>query len=108
VFIYDILCFTFYFLAFNYYLTIRARGLRLKIWQVAVFLLLYIGALESKEMAVTLPAILLLYEALWHAPGRWSWRSVWRWVGTEALPPLVAGAVTLVYILARRWVRNRL
>ena len=100
-FIYDILCFTFYFLAFNYYLTIRARGLRLKIWQVAVFLLLYIGALESKEMAVTLPAILLLYEALWHAPGRWSWRSVWRWVGTEALPPLVAGAVTLVYILGK-------
>jgi hypothetical protein len=100
-FIYDILCFTFYFLAFNYYLSIRGRGARLKILQVAVFLLLYIGALESKEMAVTLPVVLLLYEALWHAPGRWSWRSVWSWAGAEALPPLVAGAATLVYILGK-------
>ncbi|MGO9095963.1 MAG: hypothetical protein ACLQGV_12140 [Bryobacteraceae bacterium] len=100
-FIYDILCFTFYFLAFNYYLSVRGRGARLKIWQVAVFLLLYIGALESKEMAVTLPAILLLYEALWHAPGRWSWRSARSWVVTDALPPLAAGALTLVYILGK-------
>lgn len=100
-FIYDILCFTFYFLAFNYYLSVRGRGARLKIRQIAVFLLLYIGALESKEMAVTLPVILLLYEALWHAPGRWSWRSVWRWAGAEALPSLLAGALTLVYILGK-------
>jgi hypothetical protein len=100
-FIYDILCFTFYFLAFNYYLSVRGRGARLKIWQVAVFLLLYIGALESKEMAVTLPVILLLYEALWHAPVRWSWRSAGSWVVTEALPPLAAGALTLVYILGK-------
>jgi hypothetical protein len=100
-FIFDVLCYTFYFLAFNYYLAIRTRGGRLKNWQIAAFILLYIGALESKEMAVSLPVLVLLYEGLWHAPARWSFRSWARWARSEALPALLAGAVTAVFLLGK-------
>jgi hypothetical protein len=100
-FIYDILCFTFYFLAFNFYLSVRTRGARMTKWRTAAFLLLYIGALESKEMAVTLPALMLLYEALWRPPARWSVSSAATWAKTEALTPLFAGVVTLAFALGK-------
>jgi len=100
-FIYDILCFTFYFLAFNYYLSIRTRGAQMTKWRIAAFLLLYIGALDSKEMGVTLPALVLLYEAFWHPPERWSPAGVARWARTEALAAVLAGLVTLVYALGK-------
>jgi hypothetical protein len=100
-YIYDVLCFTFYFLAFNLYLAVRRRGDRMSGGATAVFLLLYIGALESKEMAVTLPVMVLLYEALYHGPGRWSWRTAARWARTEALPGVLAGVVTLVFLAGK-------
>jgi hypothetical protein len=100
-FIYDILCFTFYFLAFNFYLSLRTRGARMTKWRTAAFLLLYIGALESKEMAVTLPALMLLYEALWRPPARWSVSSAATWAKTEALTPLIAGVPTLMFALGK-------
>ena len=99
--IFDILCFTFYFLAFNYYLSIRTRGAQMTKWRIAAFLLLYIGALDSKEMGVTLPALVLLYEAFWHPPERWSPAGVARWAKTEAFTSVLAGLVTLVYILGK-------
>src|SRR6266446_1686295 len=52
-FIYDILCGSFYFAALLYYVRLRDRG-PLRIPHLAVFLGLYICALNSKEMAVTL------------------------------------------------------
>jgi hypothetical protein len=106
--IFDILCFTFYFLAFNYYLSIRMRGAQLTKGRIAVFLLLYIGALESKEMAVTLPALLLLYEAFWHPPERWSPAGAVRWAKTEALTAVLAGLVTVVYALGKALGSNSL
>ena len=57
-FVYDVLCFTFYFLAIDYYLSIRASGRPLRAGQIAGFLLLYVGALESKDLfSVLLAAI---------------------------------------------------
>lgn len=100
-FVYDVLCFTFYFCALTYYVSIRGRGIRLTKKQAAVFLLLFVGALDSKEMAVTLPVVVLLYEAIWHAPARMSVTSVRKWLETEALPGLVAGLMTLVYVLGK-------
>jgi hypothetical protein len=94
-FVYDVLCFTFYFLAFNYYLSIRGRGALLNARQTAAFLLLAIAALEAKEMAVTLPVMVLLYEVLWHPPASW------RWLRREALPPLLLGVLTAVYIAGK-------
>jgi hypothetical protein len=94
-FIYDVLCFTFYLLAFNYYLAIRGRGVLLSRRQVAVFLLLSIAALEAKEMAVTLPVMVLLYEWIWHRP------SSRAWLKREAVPALLLGGLTGVYILGK-------
>lgn len=64
--IYELLCFGFYFAAFDYYLGIRQAGKTLRPRQWIVFLALYICALDSKELAVTLPLCILFYEAIWH------------------------------------------
>jgi hypothetical protein len=63
--IYDLLCAAFYLAAFLY----ATRSSATHSWkQVAVFLLLYAAALNSKEMAITLPAIVLLYDLLYRRP----------------------------------------
>jgi len=96
-YVFDVLCFTFYFLALNYYLRIRTRGGVLNKKQTAVFLLLYIGALESKEMGATLPAIVLLYEVIRRPPSLRAAAPVLKWLRADALPSLIAGALTAVY-----------
>lgn len=88
-FIFDVLCFTFYFLALDYYLSIRTRGEPMTAGRIASFLLLYIGALESKEMAVTLPAVVLAWEAL-RKPGE-----------RRFLAALLAGGVALAFVLGK-------
>ena len=55
--IYDLLCYCFYLSAFVIYVRARRHF-------AAVFLILYVCALNSKEIAVTLPVVLLLYELL--------------------------------------------
>lgn len=64
--IYELLCFGFYFAALDYYLGIRQAGKPLRPRQWACFLGLYICALNSKELAVTLPLCILCYEWIWH------------------------------------------
>ena len=64
-FIYDVLCGCFYLSALVYYLQIRESGRQLRGREIAAFLALYLCALNSKEMAVTLPVILLIYEWLY-------------------------------------------
>jgi len=71
VFVFDALCGVFYFGAFVYYARIRSSGSLLSRGQTAAFLGLYLCALNSKEMAVTMPVILLAYEWLFHAPPPW-------------------------------------
>jgi len=67
-YVYDVLCFFFYVGALAYYAGIRRRGRRLSVRETAVFLGLFLCALNSKEMAVTLPVILLVYEWIYHRP----------------------------------------
>jgi hypothetical protein len=64
--LYELLCFGFYFAAFDYYLGIRKAGQKVRLRQWLVFLALYICALNSKELAVTLPVCILCYELIWH------------------------------------------
>jgi hypothetical protein len=87
-FVFDVLCFTFYLLALVYYLRIRRSDRPLLSRELAFFLLLYIAALGSKEMAITLPAVILLWEVLCCRP-------------VHLLPALSAGAVTAVCILGK-------
>jgi hypothetical protein len=67
VFIFDVLCGLFFFATLTYYVRIRGRGQLLTTGQTVVFLLLYLFALNSKEMGITMPALLLAYE--WHFHG---------------------------------------
>lgn len=61
--LYDLFCFTFFFLAACLYIRMRRRGGFHK-WTVAAILACYVCALNAKEMAVALPVILLGYELL--------------------------------------------
>jgi hypothetical protein len=99
-FSYDVLCGSFYFAALTYYVRIRERDAQLRPVQLVVFLVLYVCALDFKEMAVTLPVIVLIYEALKSTP--WSdWRQFNGWVRSYATPALIAGLITALYIYGR-------
>jgi hypothetical protein len=99
-FIYDALCGFFYFAALTYYVSIREKDAYLRPGQIAMFLMLYICALDSKEMAVTLPLIVFIYEVLKSTP----------WISLNALlsallrgaaPALVAGVITAIYVYSK-------
>ena len=78
-FIYDVLCGFFYFAALAYYVHIREREASLRPLQLLGFLALYVMALNCKEMAVTLPVIVLIYEFL-KSPGWTDWKAFLRWI----------------------------
>jgi hypothetical protein len=63
-FIYDVLCGGFYFAALLYYIRRRRAQDSLCPGQIAMLSVLYIAALDSKEMAVSLPVMILAYELL--------------------------------------------
>lgn len=99
-FIYDALCGFFYFAALTYYIHIREKRRSLRPTQLVAFLTLYVCALNSKEMAVTLPVIVLIYEAL-RRPRFGDWKQFihrnWRF----AVPALIAGLLTVPYIYGK-------
>lgn len=95
--IYDVLCGFFYFAALTYYIHIREQGVSLRPLQLLGFLALYVCSLNSKEMAVTLPVIVLIYELLKRP--RWGdWKAFVRWTRSVAAPSLIAGLLTAIYI----------
>jgi hypothetical protein len=98
--IYELLCFAFYFAAFDYYLGIRQTGKMLNLRQWTWFLALYICALNSKELAVTLPLCLAAYEAIWHPPAR-GLRASARWLAQEGRGAAVSALVTVPYVVGK-------
>ena len=100
-FVYDVLCCFFYLAAFVYYLRIRNRGQLPSGAQTAAFLALFLCALNSKEMAVSLPVMLLAYEWLYHQPAKWNRASLLAWVRGPARVSLIAAALTLVDIYGK-------
>jgi hypothetical protein len=99
-FIYDVLCGFFYFAALAYYVRIRERGGPLRPLQLLGFLVLYVCALNCKEMAVTLPVIVLIYEFL-KSPGWADWKAFLRWIRSYAAPSVIAGLLTVFYIYGK-------
>jgi hypothetical protein len=89
-YLYDVLCFSFYFAALAVYIAGRERDGRIGWRRAAAVLALQAAALQSKEMAATLPAALLLYEALWRGRGKRQW-----------LPALLVLALTAVFLFAK-------
>ena len=99
-FMYDLLCGFFYFAALTYYIHIRERGAQLRPLQLLGFLALYVCALDFKEIAVTLPVIVLIYELL--KCHRWGdWRQFVSWARSLAAPALIAGLLTAPYVYGR-------
>lgn len=71
--IYDVLCVTFFCLALELYISSREKYGGLHGWRIAAFFALFVLALNSKEMAVTLPAMLFAYELIYHRrEGSWA------------------------------------
>ena len=99
-FIYDVLCGFFYFAALAYYIHVREKDVSLRPAQLLGFLALYICALDCKEMAVTLPVIVLIYEFL-RSPGWPDWNGFLRWIRSYAAPSLIAGLLTVFYIYGK-------
>jgi hypothetical protein len=99
-FIYDVLCSFFYFAALSYYVRIREKNVALRAPQLALFLVLYICALNSKEMAVSLPMIVFIYEAL-KCPRLDDWKQFALRNWSVAVPALIAGVVTAIFIYAK-------
>jgi hypothetical protein len=93
--IYDILCFTFVTLALTVYVRCRRKsgGLSWQAW--AGLLALDLLALQSKEMAWTLPAVLLLYEVFYF------WRGRQFRLPVSLAPVMVTGLLTLAPLFPR-------
>jgi hypothetical protein len=99
--IYDVLCFGFYFAALGWYLRARSREHLLGWKETAVFLLLYICALNSKEMAVTMPVTILLYELLYHSPVAFRPSALVSWLKSEGRMMIIAGLVTAAFVAGK-------
>lgn len=63
--IYDVLCFMFFAGSFRAYLGGRQENVRFGLARIACVLFLYAYALGSKEMAVSFPVVLILYEVVY-------------------------------------------
>lgn len=99
--IYDILCFTFYFAAFVYYLRVRQSGRLLNVRETVVFALLYITSLDAKEMSVTLPVMVAIYELIWHRPASARFLDLWTWTRREFRTAAIAAVLTGIYIAGK-------
>ena len=101
VFTYDVLCCFFYLSALVYYARIRASERLLSRGQMAAFLGLFLCAVDSKEMALTLPAVLLAYEGFYHGLPRWSWKAWAAWLRGPGQVLLLASVLDVVNLCGK-------
>ncbi len=99
-FVYDIFCLTFFLGALVFYLRIRQDGRLLRWQELAAFCALYVLALDSKELAVSLPVVVAAWELLFHPPPARA-RALLRWQYRELLPAWITGVATAAYIGGR-------
>lgn len=94
--IYDITCFTFMYGALGLFIFVREQGKVPDARLVVILALLQIGALDAKEMAVSLPLIILLYEAIASPEARKSDFDPHAWAA-----PILQGFFVLVYVIGK-------
>jgi len=92
---YDVLAFFFYYAAMTFALWTRRNGGYPGMAALVLLIVLTACGMNSKEAAASLPAMLLIYELIYHPPKSLSW--IWR----EARAVLVTGSVSLMYLWAR-------
>ena len=98
---YDVYCFSFFFLALLIYSSVRMRGEYLKGWSLAAFVASFVCCLNSKEMGATLPVILIAYELLFHRPRLHHLHDAGRWLIREGRGALLSGMCLIGYIPAK-------
>ncbi len=98
--LFDIFCSFFYLCALVFHLRIRQAGRLLGWHELTAFSALYVLALDSKELAVSLPVVIAAWELLFRPP---SFRPapLLRWQYKEMLPVWVTGIMTASYIQGR-------
>jgi hypothetical protein len=99
--IYDILCYTFFLLAIGLYIKFRNRDGGLPTMALAGLLMTTFFALQSKEMACTIPVVLILYEACFQ-PFR---GGLWR-LANRLIPLLWTALLTAASLSYRVFGRN--
>ena len=111
-FIYDVLCFSFYMGAFLCYARVRAQGRLLRGGETALVVGLYLCALNSKEMALTLPIVLLAYEWIYHPgngrPAARTMRDIAAWLRGPGRVVLYCVALNLFYLYGKAFSPNAL
>lgn len=105
VYVGDVLCGIFYFAALGLYARVRSSGRLLNAPQTAAFLLLYLCALNSKEMAVTLPVLLLVYEWLYRAARPWPWPAFAAWLRGPGRAIFWAGILDVLSVYGKAFGR---
>jgi Dolichyl-phosphate-mannose-protein mannosyltransferase len=98
--LYDILCCFFYFSALVYYLRIRQSGRPLRWYETLIFCGLYLLTLDSKELGVSLPVVIGVWELLFNFPALRR-AGLLRWARRDLLPVWVTGIMTAAYIAGR-------
>src|SRR5664279_2896309 len=99
-FIYDVLCFAFYMGAFLCYARVRAQGRLLRGSDTALVMGVYLCALDSKEMALTLPIVLLAYEWIYGDgwPAAWTRKEIAGWLRGPGRVVLYCVVLNLLYL----------
>ena len=100
-YIYDVLCYFFYFCALLFYLQVRDRQRPLRAWELATCSAIFICALNSKEMAVTLPVVIATYELIYNQARFGSLRDIGRWFIGNGRVVLLTASLTLLFIIGR-------
>ncbi|HTT60947.1 MAG TPA: hypothetical protein VMG35_03870 [Bryobacteraceae bacterium] len=101
--IYDVLAYTFFWGAFAFYVYVRQGG-RLPGWGgLALIFCLFIAALDAKEVSVSLPAAVGLYELVWHPPKSSKLEELWRWIRQEGRFAVITGLAGVVYIIGKKY-----
>jgi hypothetical protein len=96
--IYDILCFFFFYAAAIVYIRYRRRGRSPRTREWLAVLVPYLCALDAKEIAVTLPPILLVWELIYCPPIFRNIAELAAWLWRRPRLPVVAGLMTIPYI----------
>lgn len=73
--VYDLLCFTFFYLAASLYVSARKDGRAPGPMRSCAILICFLCALGAKENALALPVVLMTYELLFQGA---RWQNVWR------------------------------
>lgn len=100
-FVFDALCALFYVLTLAYYIRIRRQGDLLGAKQTITFLALFLCALNSKEMAVTIPIMILVYEWLYHPLKDWRPSTLLAWLPGPGRIVIFAGLLDLADIYGK-------